>query len=732
VSGRCRPRPGRWAAGLLGLAALALVAGGPPARAANAPLFVVVQYANARSLRVEASPPPTLEEAGIRSVAVPPGEPVEQFLERLRTDPAVMSAQPDARVTAADIPDDAFYGREQSNYLGPLNAPNAWDLATGSSEVVIAVLDSGVDLNHEEFAGRSWTNPGDVPGNGVDDDNNACVDDAHGCRFIDFTQDQADNCGYTNRTPTGDVLDDNGRPGQAQHSHGTLVAGVAAATGNNRRGVAGIDWNARVMSVKVLDCGTPRNAGNPTGKMFDVARGIQYAVQMGADIINLSLASAPTDPVADSPALRNAIEQALARGVLIVAAAGNNGAGPNPSPGYPAAYTQYANVVAVGASNNDEANTWYSRSAYGPAIDLAAPGVGITGPTRSDLGPSIYGSENGTSFSAPLVAGMFALMKARNSALPMEQYLQIAREAAKPAPGGPPNWAGSGIVDIGGALGRVPMTLNGAALHDWKDVDVGVEVKAMVGPVECGTTVTSRPQPPFTSYAITVRADAQKAGCGAPGRAVQIMIAGQPAVPTVPWGGRDVDLALRNVDVSTVSPPPGPVVIQRLGSGWNNIGHLDAAGQLPAALSYLPSAWTAALKWDPAGPGLDGPGRYLRTGPSLPAFARNWLSIERYDAYWVDGSGTSVAMANPGPGPRAVLLQPGWNNFVYTGTSKSVADALAGVAGLYTEVLQYDNPAGAWRIYIPGQPRSLNDFGGMMTLQTYWVFATGEATLQME
>ena len=175
--------------------------------------------------------------------------------------------------------------------------------------------------------------------------------------------------------------------------------------------------------------------------MTDVAEGIRYARLMGADIINLSLASAPGEQSANLAVLRSEIEAAQASGIIIVAAAGNGG---KKVLGYPAAYTQYDNVIGVAASIWESGQTWAAYSNYGPGVDFAAPGDNIASTVRTDLG--VYGlAENGTSFATPLVSGVFALMKARNSRLEPDEYIAIARATTQPAPAAPHggNWAGS-------------------------------------------------------------------------------------------------------------------------------------------------------------------------------------------------------------------------------------------------------------------------------------------------
>lgn len=712
----------------------ALAARGPAHVVASEPVAetVIVRYDWGQSVQAQGldGTSPSLEEQGYRQVRVPPGKTAAQFLAELRADPRVISAEPDVPVYAAAVPNDPYYLQNQALYLERIGAPGAWDIATGNNVVTVAVLDSGTDTAHEEFAGRLWENSKDAANDGVDADGNGCVNDRYGCRFLDLTPERRAACGYSSSAATGDIRDDHGRPGTDRHSHGTLVAGIIGAAGNNNRGITGVAWNVRIMTVKVLDCGV--GGAEPQGEMFNVARGIDYARKMGANIISLSLAS--RDASGDRPFLRDAIAAAAAQGVIIVAAAGNHSPGAtNVAPGYPAAYTEYPNVIAVGAS--DPAGNWATYSNYGAAVDFAAPGIGIVGTTRSDLGlANPYGvADQGTSFATPLVTGMFALMMARNSRLQMTDYIQIARDAASPAaqaPHGQP-WAGAGIINLSRAVGRVPLTMTGSALRDWKDVPVGTEIKAVVGGVVCASAVSTA-FGPVSRYNLRVKADLEQTGCGLPGRQVQISIGGVPAVPALAWPGRNEDAGVANRDITTVTPSPGALVVQQLNGGWSNIAHLDAGAPMPAALNAFPNTWTGALKWDPLKAFLESKGAFRRFYRSTPAYVNDLPSLATYDAIWVDGSTGNVASGNPNPPPgRTIQLERGWNNVTWTGASAAVSEALAQLDGKYSQVLQYDNPTRAWLSYLPGQPRYLNDFGGLFKLKVYWIYVTTPASLTM-
>lgn len=701
----------------------------PPVATADS---VVVQYDVGPAARAQGNVPPALSRLGYRRLPVPPGKSRDQYLAELRADPRVLSAEPNAVVEAAAIPNDPYYQQNQASYMNLVKAPGGWDTATGRGDVVVAVLDTGTDLSHPDFAGRLWENPRDADNDGVDDDNNGCIDDRYGCRFVNVTPENASGCGYTSSTPRGDVRDDHGRPGSAQQSHGTMVAGILGAAGNNGIGVAGAAWNVKIMTVKVLDCGA---FDGPKGEMANVADGIDYARRMGAKIINLSLATASGSQSGDIQKLRDAIAAAEAEGVIIVAAAGNHSPGATQvGPGYPAAYTQFNNVVAVGSS--DANGNWASFSNYGPALDIAAPGINIASTVRTDIGfAQPYGSqaEGGTSFATPIVSGLLALMRTRNSGLSATDYIEIMKTTASTAPPAPHggNWAGAGIVNFAGALARVPMTVTGNALRDWNYVPGGSEVRAKVDGATCGSTATFLVGP-VSRFALQVRADPQQAGCGAPGRTVSIEIGGQLAQPTFPWGGLNADLALINRDVTAVSPPPGQIVVQQLGAGWNNIAQLEPSGPLPGALAWLPGGFGTVLKWDPLQELTVQPGGWLHFYQGVPAYANDLTALTRYDAFWVESGSGSPASLNPNPSTgRSVGLQRGWNNITWTGRAAEVGPALAEIAGKYSLVLQWDNLSQSWLQYIPGQPRYLQAFNGLFQFKTYWVLMTEPGIVTM-
>lgn len=284
---------------------------------------------------------PTLEQLGFYILLVPADE-VETTLLTLQAFSGIASVEIDQTASMAGLNiNDPLYVYQSA--LGLIGAPAAWKVTTGSSSTVIAFLDTGLDLSHTEFSGRI------LPG-------------------YDFVNSDAD--------PSDD----------SWSGHGTLVTGIAVATGRNNAGIAGLDWNAQIMPIKVLD-----PAGN--GSYANVAAGIIWAVDNGADVINLSLGGAAVP----GAALEAAIAYAEAQGVVVVAAAGNS----NTSLFYPA---QYASVIAVGAVDNGLERLPYSN--FGPELDVMALGLDLVSTTPGGG----YTIVSGTSAAAPQVAALAALL----------------------------------------------------------------------------------------------------------------------------------------------------------------------------------------------------------------------------------------------------------------------------------------------------------------------------------
>lgn len=342
-------------------------------------------------------------------------ESIEGLKTSLMLDPAVRSVEESHVVYALGRPNDQFYAEQWNMPL--VDMPAAWDYTTGSDNVVVAVIDSGIKAGHEDLAANllpGWNAITEQPG----------------------AEDEGELIGS----------------GPARFSHGTHVAGIIGAIGNNVRGVAGVNWTVRILPIKALQS---VNGGPPSGKDTDVAKAIDYAVGHGADVINLSLGfyGENNSPAETPPVLRAAIDRAIASGVVVVAAAGNEGLP------YMSAPASYPPVIAVGAVGRDGQRASYSS--YGDGISVVAPGGGTANASDMILSPgwldsasgeSQYLYSAGTSMATPHVAGLAALLVAEG-VRGQEAVRRIIEETATDE--GPPGYDqeyGYGLINARAAL----------------------------------------------------------------------------------------------------------------------------------------------------------------------------------------------------------------------------------------------------------------------------------------
>ncbi len=329
-------------------------------------------------------------------VRLPQGLSVQEAIVKYMSDPGVEFAEPNyIRRVASVIPNDTYFRNQWAlhntgSYAGgtedaDIDAPEAWDISRGNPNLIIAVLDTGIDYNHSDLVGNIWVNRGETSCiDGVDNDSNGYVDDCLGWDFVgtDFLSSIDDN----------DPMD--------EYGHGTHVAGTIGAVGNNGNGITGVMWHSKLMPVKVLDA-------DGYGTDEEIIQGIQYAVANGAKIINASLGGPDF-----SYSLYNALATANAQGVLFVAAAGNggdDGIGDNNdlAPFYPASYN-LPNVISVAATDQDDRRASFSNFGLN-SVHVAAPGVYVL----STIPQNLYADKDfniGTSMAAPHVAGLAGLL----------------------------------------------------------------------------------------------------------------------------------------------------------------------------------------------------------------------------------------------------------------------------------------------------------------------------------
>ena len=315
---------------------------------------------------------------GTQVLALADGTSVQDAVEAAASLPNVLYAEPNYSYSTTASPNDPRFNEVWSLGLASgdgvnsgIGTPRVWNLTTGSSNVTVGVVDTGIDGTHPDLAANMYTNPGEVAGNGVDDDRNGLVDDVRGWDWVEDDSNAADLNG-----------------------HGTHVAGTIGAKGNNANGVAGVAWDVRLVPLRVLDA-----AGS--GWTSDVAAAFAYAGRMGVDVVNASLAG-PSPSVAVLDAIK------ASPNTLFVVAAGNSTTNVDATPSYPCSYP-LPNVICVAAT--DQGNRLSGYSNYGAAsVDLAAPGDGIL----STFPGGAYAQMTGTSMATPHVAGVAALLQARH------------------------------------------------------------------------------------------------------------------------------------------------------------------------------------------------------------------------------------------------------------------------------------------------------------------------------
>ena len=377
--------------------------------AADTPAYrtdrILVKFKTGGARRLEAVMPGTVvhrafaELGGIQVLEISPGDSPLEVIDQLEAGGLVEYAEPDYLVHALNTPNDFRYldnslwglnnvgildGQPAGVADADIDAPEAWDIRTDASGVIVAVIDTGARMTHEDLAANLWTNPGEIPGNGIDDDHDGYIDDVHGIDAL-----------YNDSDPSDD------------YGHGSHVAGIIGGYGNNGVGVVGVAWRARLMILKMLD-----SAGN--GSVSDAIECIDYARLHGAKVINASWGG---DAYA-SQALEDAIAAAGAADIIFVAACGNSNRDNDVTPLYPSSYP-LDNIVAVAATDRYDNRAFYSH--WGAqSVDLGAPGSAIFSCWNGS--DSDYRYNDGTSMAAAMVSGACAILRAQ---FPSETHTQI-------------------------------------------------------------------------------------------------------------------------------------------------------------------------------------------------------------------------------------------------------------------------------------------------------------------
>lgn len=338
--------------------------------------------------------------------------------ESLSKNSNIEYAEPNYVFNANLIPNDTYFdelwalnniGQNNGKYDADIDVTEIWDINTGN-DIIVAVIDTGVDYKHEDLADNIWVNSCEIPNNGIDDDGNGYIDDIHGINAINNT---------------GDPMDDNG--------HGTHCSGTIAAIGNNKLGVVGVCWKAKIMACKWL-------SKDGTGHVSDAIKCIEYALNMGTHVMNNSWGG-----YSGSKALYEAIE--MANETLFCNAAGNDSNNNDTTPAYPASY-DLPNIISVAASDASDNLAWFSN--YGEiSVDIAAPGVDIL----STICKNKYDLSSGTSMATPHVAGSAALLLSIDHSLTSYELKKLLMDTTDNIPAFSGKMVTSGRLNVNKAYG---------------------------------------------------------------------------------------------------------------------------------------------------------------------------------------------------------------------------------------------------------------------------------------
>lgn len=301
--------------------------------------------------------------AELYTIQVVANDKLSQVFAFLRNDPFFEDVQWNYQYQADMTPNDPQYSQQWSH--PKTQAPQAWDLSTGGTNVIVAVIGTGVKWDHEDLAANIWANSDEISSNGIDDDSNGYIDDTRGWNFE-----------FNNNNPSD------------RSTHETSVAGVVAATANNGKGIAGVCWQCKIMPLRV------------TYSSDQVAEALYYAIDNGAKIVNMSFGNYDPGKYGPDTVVEQAVNYGVSNDVMMVATAGNQSVN---TKRYPAALD---NVIATSATDSDDNRAAFSN--WGDWVSIAAPGASIYSTT-----PTGYGVVNGTSFAAPYVAGVAGLLFSR-------------------------------------------------------------------------------------------------------------------------------------------------------------------------------------------------------------------------------------------------------------------------------------------------------------------------------
>jgi subtilisin family serine protease len=352
----------------------------------------------------------------------------KELMDLYKSDKNVIYIEPEIQLQILKKPNDSRYkelwglnntGQSEGLDDADINAEQAWDITTGTNTNVIAVIDSGVDYNHNDLKANMWINPNEIAGDGIDNDNNGYIDDIYG---IDTYNDDSD------------PMDDN--------DHGTHVAGTIAAKGNNSLGVVGVNWNTKIIACKFL-------SRTGRGTTIGAIKCLDYLAKLKTQGINIIASNNSWGGGDYSQALYDVIKLNQDKGILFVAAAGNSNENNDEIESYPSNY-DLSNIISVAATNNKDELAYFSS--YGKQkVHVAAPGVKIL----STVTNNNYKSFNGTSMATPHVTGLIGLLKTNDQSLNMKQIKALLISSSKP---------------VAGLKNKI---LSGGVIRAWDDISTG-------------------------------------------------------------------------------------------------------------------------------------------------------------------------------------------------------------------------------------------------------------------
>lgn len=397
-------------------------------------------------------------DASLVKIAVKEDVAMAELINDIQANPSVKFAEPNYiyhaylqdSSPAAVVPNDpqlskdwAMLNTGQADPKGQvgtagvdIDATLAWASGTGSRDVVVAVIDTGVDYTHEDLAANIFVNTKEIAGNGIDDDGNGFIDDVHGWNF---------------QAKTNDPMDDN--------RHGTHCSGTIGAVGDNGIGTAGVSWKVRILPVKFL-------SASGSGTLEDAVEGIKYATKMGVNIMSNSWGGGGY-----SQTMFDAITEAKNKGILFIAAAGNEGNNNDANAAYPASY-EIDNVIAVAATDNrDQKASWSNWGAR--KVHLAAPGVNIFSTVPMSKGG--YDTFSGTSMACPHVAGAAALLWSQNMTMSAGDIKQRLIATVDPVRSLKRKVVSGGRLNVYNAVNNIVPVRQEPPADSWKSVAKALE-----------------------------------------------------------------------------------------------------------------------------------------------------------------------------------------------------------------------------------------------------------------